>query len=134
ALVTVAAPERISPISGIVMVCAAGLFAVFAHEMVRPERRELTASLTGTVAGTFVAAIAACWITAQSAAVDAGSAGLVTAVAAGLAGTLLLNTTALPALPRFVLSTLVGAGVTAVLAVVLNGLGPAFGAVLGLVT
>lgn len=134
ALVTVLAPERISPISGIVMVCAAGVFAAFVQQMARTERRDLTASLTGTVAGVFVAAIAACWIVAQSTAVDSGTTGLVTAVAAGLAGTLLLNATPLPALPRFVLSAVVGTGVSAVLAIMLVGLGPVVSVAVGLVT
>src|SRR5699024_11763840 len=86
-----------------VQTCAlpiSGVFAAFVQQMARTERRDLTASLTGTVAGVFVAAIAACWIVAQSTAVDSGTTGLVTAVAAGLAGTLLLNATPLPALPR----------------------------------
>lgn len=134
ALVTVLSPERISPISGIVMVCATGVFASFVHQMARTQRRDLTASLTGTVAGVFVAAIAACWIIAQSAAVAAGETGVVTSIAAGLAGTLLLNATALPSLPRFVLSALAGVGVTTVLAVSLAGLDPVLAAVVGLVT
>ncbi len=134
ALVTLLAPERISPVSGIVMVCAAGVFASFVQQMARTERRDLTTSLTGTVAGVFVAAIAACWIVAQGTAVDSGTTGLVTSVSAGLAATLLLNATPLPSLPRFVLSAVVGAGVSAVLAVTLVGLGPALSAAVGLVT
>lgn len=134
ALVAVAAPERVSPITGIVMVCAAGVFAAFVHEMVRPERRELTASLTGTVAGVFVAAIASCWITAQGAAVDSGATVLVTSVAAGLAGTLLVGATPLPSLPRFVLSALVGVGVTALLAAMPGGPDPVLAGAVGLVT
>ncbi|ASK65352.1 hypothetical protein CFK39_05375 [Brachybacterium avium] len=134
ALVTVLAPERITPITGVVMVCATGVFAAFVHEMVRPERRDLTASLTGTVAGVFVAAIAACWIIAQSAAVAAGSTGVVTSIAAGLAATLLVNSAPLPSLPRFVLSALIGAGVTMALAATLVGLWPALAAGIGLVT
>lgn len=134
ALVTVLAPDRITPISGVVMVCATGVFASFVQQMTRSERRDLTASLTGTVAGVFVAAIAACWIIAQSAAVEAGTAAVVTAIAAGLAGTLLVNAAPLPSLPRFVLSTLVGAGITTALAVSLAGLWPVLAAAIGLVT
>src|SRR5699024_8507258 len=62
------------------------------------------------------------------------SSDLVTSVSAGLAATLLLNATPLPSLPRFVLSAVVGAGVSAVLAVTLVGLGPALSAAVGLVT
>lgn len=134
ALVTVLAPDRITPISGVVMVCATGVFAAFGHQMVRTDRRDLTWSLTGTVAGVFVAAIAACWIIAQSAAVEAGTTGVVTSIAAGLAATLLVNATPLPALPRFVLSALSGVGVTMALATSLAGLGPAIAAAIGLVT
>lgn len=134
ALVTVLAPDRITPISGVVMVCATGVFASFIHQMTRTDRRDLTASLTGTVAGVFVAAIAACWIIAQSAAEEAGTTGVVTSIAAGLAATLLVNATPLPALGRFVLSALGGVGVTMALAVSLAGLGPAVAAAIGLVT
>ncbi|MDN5821262.1 MAG: hypothetical protein L0H39_07215 [Brachybacterium sp.] len=134
ALVTVLAPERITPITGVVMVCAIGVFAAFGHEMVRTERRDLTASLTGTVAGVFVAAIAASWIIAQSAAVEAGTTGVVTSIAAGLAATLLVNSTPLPSLPRFVLSALTGTGVTVALAISLADLWPALAAGIGLVT
>lgn len=134
ALVAVLSPERILPTSGIVMVCAIGVFASFVHQMLRSERRELTSSLTGTVAGVFVSAIAACWIVAQSAAVTDGTTGVVTAIAAGLAATLLMNSTPLPSTVRFVLSALAGVGVTAALAGTLSGLGPAVAASIGLVT
>ncbi|GAA4522398.1 hypothetical protein GCM10023160_10750 [Brachybacterium paraconglomeratum] len=134
ALVTVLAPERFTPISGVVMVCAAGVFASFVHEMLRSERRELTESLTGTVAGVFVVGIAACWVIAQTGAVAADAGMLVTAISAGLAGTLLLNTTPLPTAVRFLVSTLVGTAVTAVLAVTLAGIAPLFAVGAGLVT
>lgn len=134
ALVTVLGPGRFTPISGVVMACAIGVFAAFMHQMLRTERRELTASLTGTVAGVFVSAIAACWIIAQSAAVEAGTTGVVTAVAAGLAATLLVNATPLHSLLRFLLSAVAGTGVTAALAVSLAGLNPLLGAAIGLVT
>lgn len=134
ALVTVLGPERLAPLSGVVMVCAVGVFASFMHQMLRRERRELTESLTGTVAGVFVSGVAACWAIAQAAAIAAGSSGLVTAIAAGLAATLLVNATALPSLIRFVLSALLGVAVTAVLAMSLAGLSPLFAAAIGLVT
>lgn len=134
ALVTVLAPERITPLSGVVMVCAAGVFASFVHQMVRAERRELTESLTGTVAGVFVSGIAACWVLAQTGAVAAGTTEVVTAVSAGLAATLLLNSTPLPPRRRFTLSAVAGAAVTAVLAAALAGLWWPLGIALGAVT
>ena len=134
ALVTVLAPERFTPISGVVMVCATGVFASFVHQMLRAERRELTESLTGTVAGVFVVGIAACWVIAQTGAITAGAGMLVTAISAGLAGTLLLNSTPLPTTLRFVLSAFVGTAVTAVLAVTLAGVSPLLAAGAGLVT
>lgn len=134
ALVTVLAPDRLTPVSGVVMVCAAGVFASFVHQMLRAERRELTESLTGTVAGVFVVGIAACWVIAQTGATAAGAGMLVTAISAGLAGTLLLNATPLPTILRFLLSALVGTAVTAVLAVILAGIAPLLAAGAGLVT
>lgn len=133
-LVTVLAPERISPVSGVVMVCATGVFAAFVHQMLRTERRDLTISLTGTVAGVFISAIAACWIIAQNMARENGTEGVVTAVAAGLAATLLLNATPLPSALRFVLSALAGAGVTTALGTTMAGLEPVVAAAIGLVT
>jgi len=134
ALVTVLAPERFTPISGVVMVCAAGVFAAFVHQMLRAERRELTISLTGTIAGAFVSGIAACWVIAQTLAVEAGSTGLLTAIAAGVAATLLINATPVPALLRFTLSMLLGAAVTAALGIALAGLWPLLAVALGAVT
>ncbi|MGP9538543.1 hypothetical protein ACT3SP_11055 [Brachybacterium sp. AOP43-C2-M15] len=134
ALLTVLGPERFTALSGVVMVCATGVFAAFVHQMIRAERRELTESLTGTVAGVFVTGIAACWVLAQTGAVAAGSTGVVTAVAAGLAATLLLNSTPLPSLPRFAVSALAGLAVTAALAAALAGLWWPVAAAVGLVT
>ncbi|MFC7456620.1 hypothetical protein ACFQS2_05430 [Brachybacterium sp. GCM10030267] len=115
--VIVSAPsDRIAPMTGIVMACAVGVFASFVHQMLRRDRRDLTASLTGTVAGVFAAGVAACWVLAQAQAAAEGRAALVSAIAAGLAATLLINATALPAGLRFVLSAGAGAGVTAALA------------------
>ncbi|ACU86347.1 hypothetical protein FM106_26590 [Brachybacterium faecium] len=134
ALVTVLVPERFTPLSGVVMVCAIGVFASFAHQMLRSERRELTESLTGTIAGVFVSGIAACWVLAQSAALDSASGSVVTAIAAGLAATLLMNSTPLPSLLRFVLAALLGVAVTTLLAVSLAGVLPLLAVVIGLVT
>lgn len=134
ALLTVLAPERFTPISGVVMVCATGVFASFVHQMVRRERRELTESLTGTIAGVFLAGIASCWVIALSGAVTDGRTGVITALATGLAATLLVNTTPLPSAVRFALSVLLGTAVTTVLAVTLTGLAPLMAAGVGLVT
>ncbi|NMA77529.1 MAG: hypothetical protein GX960_09810 [Actinomycetales bacterium] len=134
ALVAVLSPERFSPISGVIMVCAAGVFASFVHQMLRRQRRDLTASLTGTVAGAFVSGIAASWVLAQTGATTGGTGVLVTAVSVGLATTLLLNTAPLPAAARLVLSIAAGAAVTAALAIVLAGVAPLFAVVTGLVT
>lgn len=134
ALVTVLAPERFTPVSGVVMVCATGVFASFVHQMLRPERRGLTESLTGTVAGVFVSGIGACWVIAQNESADLGTGTVVTAIAAGLAATLLLGATPLRALARFSASVLVGAAVTAALAATLAGMAPLVAVLVGLVT
>lgn len=134
ALVGFIAPERISPISAVVMVSAAGVFASFVHQMLRPDRQRLTASLTGTVAGVFVSGIAACWVIAQSGAAETGSTGQITAIAAGLCATLLLNCTPLPSVLRFVVSAAIGAAVTAALALLLGGAVPLLAIGIGLVT
>lgn len=134
ALVAVAAPERISPLSAVVMVSAAGVFASFVHQMLRKDRGNLTASLTGTVAGVFVSGIAACWVIAQAGAVETGGTGQITAIAAGLSATLLLNCTPLPSILRFALSAVVGAAVTAALAIALAGTVPLLAAGIALVT
>jgi hypothetical protein len=116
------------------MLCAIGVFASFVHQMLRRDRRDLTSSLTGTVAGVFLAGLAASWVIAQGDAQASGSAEVVTAVAAGLAATLLLDSTPLPALPRFVVSVLAGAALTGLLAVSLAGLALPIAAALGAAT
>lgn len=126
AVLAVSSPERITPMSGVVMICAVGVFAAFVQQMLRPDRRDLTASLTGTVAGVFVSGIGACWALAQTEAMATGRSGLVAAVAAGLAATLLLNSTSLPAWARVPLSFLAGTAVTAVLALYLVGIDPIY--------
>lgn len=134
AAVAVSVPERFTPVSGILMVCAVGVFAAFVQQMLRAERRELTASLTGTVAGVFLSGTAACWVIAQAEAVELGREGLLASIAAGLASTLLLNVTPLPSRARFVLSIVVGAGVTAVLTTALGGIALPFAIGAGLLT
>ena len=134
ALVAVLVPERLTPVSAIVMLCAVGVFAAFVHQMLRRDRRDLTSSLTGTVAGVFLAGLAATWVIAQVDAQASGSTAMVTAVATGLAATLLLDSTPLPALPRFVLSVAVGAGLTCLLAVSLASLALPVAVMLGVAT
>lgn len=133
ALITVLAPERISPVTGILIVCAGGVLASFIHQMCRPVRDGLTASLTGTVAGVFVTSLGASWVIAQSQAQVEGMSWLVTAVAAGLAATLLIDATPLPTVVRFVLAVLAGAGTCLALTTQLGGLDLLPGVVLGLV-
>lgn len=134
ALVTVVTPERFTPLTGVVMVCAAGVLASFVHQMLRRERRDLTQSLTGTVAGVFVAGIGACWVLAQSGALEAGTTGVVTALAAGMAATLLLNTLPLPGLTRFGIAAVSGAVLAAVLLSALAGIGPLLAGLVGAIT
>ena len=131
ALLGVLVPDRLTPVSAIVMLCAVGVFASFVHQMLRRDRRDLTSSLTGTVAGVFLAGIAATWVIAQADAVAMGGTTVVTAVAAGLAATLLLDSTPLASLPRFVLSVVAGAALTSVLAVSLASLALPIAVLLG---
>lgn len=134
AMVAVLVPERLTPVAAVVMVCALGVFASFVQQMLRRERRELTESLTGTVAGVFVSGIAASWVIAQTAAAAQSSGVLPASIAAGLAATLLLGSTPLPARARFVVSVLGGAAVTALLAMLLLGWWWLPAAAVGLVT
>lgn len=127
------AGQRISAISAVVMVCACGVLASFAHQMLRRSRHQLTASLTGTVAGVFIAAIAACWVLAQAHAVADGTTGLITALTAGLAAALLLNTLPIRALPRLIVAVVVGTAITALVATSLTGLGLLLTLAIGLV-
>ncbi|MGP9681444.1 hypothetical protein [Brachybacterium sp. AOP3-A1-3] len=134
AAVAVSASERFAPVSGIVMICAAGVFAAFVQQMLRTDRRELTSSLTGTVAGVFLSGTAACWVIAQVEAVQLGREGLVASITAGLAATLLLNLAPLPPTLRFVISLVAGTGITALLATSLAGTALPFAIGAGLLT
>lgn len=116
------APERIEPISGILMVCALGIFGAFVHQMARPQREELTFSLTGTVSGALMAGLGASWVLAQHLALVQDQTALLTAMALGLVATLLLSTAPVPTLAQFLLSAVVGAALTAVLLMQLLGL------------
>lgn len=116
------APERIEPISGILMVCALGIFGAFVHQMARPQREELTFSLTGTVSGALMAGLGASWVLAQHLALAQDQTALLTAIALGLVATLLLSTAPVPTLVQFLLSAVVGAALTAMLLMQLLGL------------
>lgn len=125
---------RVDPLSAVVMVIACGVLGSFIHQMLRRERHDLTHSLTGTVAGVMLTGFGSCWVLAQATAVDLGHAGIVTAIAAGLAGALLLDTTAVPARPRLLLSVLAGSAITAALAMSLAAVGVWAALALGAVT
>src|SRR5699024_5677122 len=116
--------QDVTGASAVVMVCGAGVFAAFVHQMLRRDRHRLTASLTGTVSGVFIATISACWVLAQAQAVADGATGVVTAISAGLAGALLLNTLPVGALARLLLAVVGGTGVTVLVAASLTGLNP----------
>lgn len=133
-LVTAFGGERVDPVGGVLMVSALGVLAAFLHQMLRRDRRDLTASLTGTVAGAFVSGLAATWVLAQQQAETGGPTGVVTAVATGLAATLLLNATMLPSTLRFLLSGAAGAALTAAIAVSLAAVSLPMAIVLGLVS
>lgn len=134
ALLSVVDTDRFTPITGIIMICAIGVFASFVHQMLRARRHQLTASLTGTVAGVFITGVASTWVLAQSEATQSDAAGLVTATAAGLAVTLLLDSTPLAGIARATLSIVAGTAVTAALASSLAGVDPLLGALVGAVT
>lgn len=90
-LMALFSPGRIGSLEGVAMVCAVGIFAAFGQQMVRRDRADLTASLTGTVAGVMLAGMATCWIPAAAAAADSPqAAGIVAAGALGLAAALLV--------------------------------------------
>ncbi|MCW1804243.1 hypothetical protein [Brachybacterium squillarum] len=122
AALTVLAPERLTPVTSLLVVTAVGVFASFGHQMLRSDRHDLTSSLTGTVAGVLLAAVASCWPIAQEISTAGGGSLLVTAIATGLAATLLLDATSLPVLPRTLLAVLAGTGITALLAVQLGAM------------
>lgn len=107
--------------SAVLMVCGAGVFASFVHQMLRRDRHQLTASLTGTVSGVFIAAISACWVLAQAQAVAEGGTGVVTAISAGLAAALLLNALPAPALARLLIAIIAGTAVTMLVATAVTG-------------
>lgn len=125
--------EMVTPTAGIVMVCAAGVLAAFGHQMLRRERHQLTESLSGTVAGVMVTGVASCWVLAQSQAESASLTGLVTAIAAGVTASLLLDATPLPSVPRLIASLLAGTGVTVLLATSLSPVSPLIAAGVGLI-
>lgn len=129
-------PGHLSALQGIAMACAIGVLAAFGHQMLRPDRQELTASLTGTVAGGMLTGLAACWVHAQYLAVASpGYSGAVTAGALALSGALLVLAPPGPAVLRplgaIVASTLIGALVLGVMAPHAALLGTAIGLMIG---
>lgn len=131
--VALASPTHGGPLSGVLVVCALGVLASFAHQMLRPHRGELSASLTGTVAGSMLTGLAGCWVLAMSAADAAGLAALPTSIAAGLSATLLVTSAPLPRLARLLGGAATGAAVTALVAQALLGTALPLGLLLGLV-
>ncbi|GAB2540147.1 hypothetical protein [Brachybacterium huguangmaarense] len=59
-------PGSFSPVEGIATVAALGVFASFVHQMLRPDRSDLTASLTGTASGALLTGLSACWVQASA--------------------------------------------------------------------
>lgn len=116
ALLSVLAPHRLPPVTALLLVTAVGVFASFLHQMLRRDRHDLTSSLTGTVSGVLIAAVASCWPIAQDIATTSGGTALVTALAAGLALTLLIDAAPLPSVPRLLLAILAGTVVIGLLA------------------
>lgn len=132
------APGALSSTESIAAACALGIFGSFAHQMLRRERTGLTASLTGTVAGSVLTALAGCWVRAQMDAtqldatqldatqLDATHLGtgpsLVTAGALGLAVALLLLTLPLRGTAAVPLAILGAAVTTAAVATAVAGL------------
>lgn len=132
ALLARLAPGALSPTESIAAVCAMGVFASFIHQMARRERGELTASLTGTVAGAMLTGLAACWVRAQQDVTAAGAhGGVVTACALGLATALLLLA---PPWRRAIAAPIAVVGAAAVTALVLAVLPPHAPLLAGLAT
>lgn len=90
ALMGYLAPAGLTSAAAIATMCAFGIFGAFVHQMLRPVRTGLTASLTGTVAGSMLTGLAGCWVRAQlDATQHAAGPSLITAGALGLAAALL---------------------------------------------
>lgn len=116
ALLVVWRPERLDPVTAILIVCALGVLASFIHQMLRRSRHDLTSSLAGTVAGVFVTGFAACWVLAQAEASAPAQSGLIAAIGIGLSASLLVDAAPLPSRLRFGVSVLLGAAITGALA------------------
>jgi hypothetical protein len=108
------------PLWYLVVICAVGVFASFVHQMLRPRRDGLSASLTGTVAGTMLTALGSTWLLAQASAEAEGKAGLLTLCAASLAVALLLTTLSIKRAFRLVAGAVVAAGIATALTSVLT--------------
>lgn len=97
-LAALSPPAALSPMASIASVCALGVFASFVHQMLRRRRSELTASLTGTVAGVVLTGLVGCWVQAVRAVeTDGASLAAVTACAVALAAALVVLEAPLPA-------------------------------------
>lgn len=149
-VLAVIAPPAYPPMQAVATVCALGVFASFVHEMVRRERRDLTASLTGTVAGVMLAGMATCWVRAQATSLEAARAaasgdaairaaaanGVVAVCAVALCASLLVLSLPRPQIPagrrRSIAAILVAGAVGALLLAWMDPHAPLMGAVVGL--
>ncbi len=96
-LAALTSPSGLGPMASIASACALGVFASFVHQMLRRHRSELTASLTGTVAGVVLTGLTGCWVQAVRAVeTDGASLGALTACAVALAAALVVLETPLP--------------------------------------
>lgn len=100
---------------------ALSVFLAFLHQMARPSRQGLAASLSGTVAGNTIALTASSWLLVVVAATSTGQIPLITALGAGLAVTLLLVSSPLPSLIALICGPVGGVLTTVLLGTVLLG-------------
>jgi iron complex transport system permease protein len=109
------------PLWSVVVACALGIFAAFVHQMLRPRRDELSASLTGTVGGVMLTGISATWVVAQASAVTTAQVGVLAAEGAGLAITLLVTALGMPRMPRLLLAIVASAVATSAMMHTMSG-------------
>lgn len=124
---------RSGPLSGVLVVCALGVLGSFAQQMLRRDRRGLTESLTGTVAAVLLTGFGGCWVLAMRTALDAHAVGLIAAIAAGSAATLLLTAAPVPRIVAFALAVIAGTATTWAVAAYGFGVDPLLAGMLGLV-
>lgn len=120
-----------NPFAALATVCAAGVFAAFVHQMLRRDRRGLTASLTATIAGMLLAGLGSTWVIAGQIAETTGTGTVVTATAIGLAVTGLIAATDLPGIVRVLGGAVLGGGVTTLLVATLTSFGALAGLAIG---